>query len=223
MSKIKFNPINDRIINEILEGKKNINYAKEIVKDDENLSGSFNKLVGNLTAMTLRKYISNIINYHGLNYKVSNTNAFVKGCPIEWDLIILKSTAEDINNTNVFNVDDCVCLLEFKTSGLMTNQYKHIDETFKNQFNYLHLFRKQTQKSIPFGYITFAESIEYYTGTKNFFDKQNNLHNTVFAFLDYDNLARDNKKVYIEECNDFEDYLYNLFNQCKDNNEQNKV
>ena len=83
MIKIKFNPINDRIIDEIIKEKESVNFDKKLIKDDENLSGSFNKLVGNLTAMTLRKYISNIINYHGLNYKVSNSNAFVKGCPIE--------------------------------------------------------------------------------------------------------------------------------------------
>ena len=34
---IKFNPINDRIVDEILKGKQEINYDKKICKDDENL------------------------------------------------------------------------------------------------------------------------------------------------------------------------------------------
>lgn len=215
MANIKFNPINDRIIDEIIKGKESINFEKRLIKDDENLKGSFNKLVGNLTAMTLRKYISNIINYHGLTYKVSNSNAFVKGCPIEWDLIILKSNAEDINNTNVFDINDCVCLLEFKTSGLMPNQYKNIDNTFKTQFNHLYSLRKTAKKNIPFGYITFAESIDYYEGTLKYFDDMNGLNNTAFAFLDYQELALKDKKKYIDECNDFEKYLFDLFSQSK--------
>ena len=215
MANIKFNPINDRIIDEILRGKEEINFEKQIVKDDEELTGSFNKLVGNLTAMTLRKYILNIINYHGLNLKVSNSNAFIKGCPIEWDLIILKSNAEDINNTNVFDINDCVCLLEFKTSGLMPNQYKNIDNTFKTQFNHLYALRKTAKKNIPFGYITFAESIDYYEGTLKYFDDMNGLNNTAFAFLDYQELALKDKKKYIDECNDFEKYLFDLFSQSK--------
>lgn len=215
MANIKFNPINDRIIDEIIKGKESINFEKRLIKDDENLKGSFNKLVGNLTTMTLRKYISNIINYHGLNYKVSNSNAFVKGCPIEWDLIILKSNAEDINNTNVFDINDCECLLEFKTSGLMPNQYENIDKTFKTQFNHLYALRKTAKKNIPFGYITFAESIEYYEGTLKYFDDMNGLNNTAFAFLDYQELALKDKKKYIDECNDFEKYLFDLLSQSK--------
>lgn len=215
MANIKFNPINDRIIDEIIKGKESINFEKRLIKDDENLKGSFNKLVGNLTTMTLRKYISNIINYHGLNYKVSNSNAFVKGCPVEWDLIILKSNAEDINNTNVFDINDCECLLEFKTSGLMPNQYENIDKTFKTQFNHLYALRKTAKKNIPFGYITFAESIEYYEGTLKYFDDMNGLNNTAFAFLDYQELALKDKKKYIDECNDFEKYLFDLLSQSK--------
>ena len=65
----KINPINDRIVDEILKGKQEINYDKKICKDDENLKGSFNKVIGNLTSMTLRKYIINIINYYGLIIK----------------------------------------------------------------------------------------------------------------------------------------------------------
>lgn len=207
---IKYNPINDRIIDEILRGKEEINFEKQIVKDDEELTGSFNKLVGNLTAMTLRKYILNIINYHGLNLKVSNSNAFIKGCPIEWDLIILKSNAEDINNTNVFQLDDVVAVFEFKTSGLMKNQYLEIDKTFENQFSYINYFKKNYNKQIPFGYITFAESEEWFLGTKEYFDKMNNKTDTVFVFLEYDLLVKNDEKHYIEECNDFEKYLYGI-------------
>ena len=124
----KINPINDRIVNEILKGKQEINYNKEIRKDDENLKGNFNKVIGNLTSMTLRKYIINIINYYGLNFKVSNVNSFIKGCPTEWDLIILNEKAKDVNDTNVFEAEEVITVLEFKTSGLLLDQYKNIEK-----------------------------------------------------------------------------------------------
>ena len=81
--------------------------------------------------MKLRKYIINIINYHGLNCKVSDINSFIKGCPTEWDLIILNENAKDVNNTNVFKVEEVVIVLEFKTSGLLLDQYKNIEKTFE--------------------------------------------------------------------------------------------
>ena len=46
---IKFNPINNRIVDGILKEKQEINYDKKICRDDENLKGSFNKVIKNLT------------------------------------------------------------------------------------------------------------------------------------------------------------------------------
>lgn len=191
----KINPINGRIVSEILKGKQEINYDKKICKDDENLKGSFNKVIGNLTSMTLRKYIINIINYYGLNYKVSNINSFIKGCPTEWDLIILNENAKDVNNTNVFEVEEVVAVLEFKTGGLLIDQYNNIEKTFELQFNYLNYFNKEYSKKIPFAYIPFAENEEYFSRTKKYFDLKNNKLNTAFAFLEYDLLVKKMKNI----------------------------
>lgn len=209
---IKYNIINDRIVNEILKGKDKINLDKEIIKEEDEEPGSFNKLVGNLTAMTLRKYIINIINYYGLNLKVSSSNAFISGCPIEWDLIILKNDAEDINNTNVFNFKDIVAVLEFKTSGLRRKQLENIDNTFFQHFKYLERLNKKHNKHVLFGYITFTEAPDFFEKTKEFFDKKNNVSKipTAFAFLDYDSYQKYDKKKYIDECNDFEEFLYGI-------------
>ena len=38
----------------------------------------------------------------------------------------------------------------------------------------------------------------------------NNKTDTVFAFLEYDLLVKNDEKHYIEECNDFEKYLYGI-------------
>ena len=43
----------------------------------------------------------------------------------------------------------------------------------------------------------------------------NGLNNTAFAFLDYQELALKDKKKYIDECNDFEKYLFDLLSQSK--------
>ena len=209
----KINPINDRIVNEILKGKQEINYNKEIRKDDENLKGNFNKVIGNLTSMTLRKYIINIINYYGLNFKVSNVNSFIKGCPTEWDLIILNEKAKDVNNTNVFEAEEVITVLEFKTSGLLLVQYKNIEKTFELQFNYLNHFNKEHIKKITFAYITFAETEEYFARTKKYFDLKNNKLNTAFAFLEYDLLVKKDEKHYINECLDFKKFLFGILNQ----------
>lgn len=206
----RYNPINDRIIDDILMARSEIESEKQICSKDEFLKGSFNKKIGNLTAMTFRRYISNILNYHGLNFKVSNSNAFIRGCPIEWDLIILKSNAEDINNTNVFDVHDVVAVLEFKTSGLTIQQYKDMDASFINQFNYLNYFKKEYNISIPFGYISLSESVEFFQGTKKYFDEHNNKKNTAFVFLDWTLLYNKDEKRYIEECNDFEKFIFDL-------------
>lgn len=215
ISKDELKNVENRIVSEILKGKESINYDKEINKDDENMPGSYAKIVGNLNTMTLRKYISSILNYYGLDFKVSNCNAFIKGCPIEWDLLVLKDTAIDINNTNVFNPDDVICVFEFKTSGLMRTTFNNIEDAFKRQFEWIKKFRKDVNRKIPFGYISFSESYsrkrDIYDGIIEYFERINNLKNIVYVFLDYDSLAK-NEIKYINKDNDFEEYLLNLIN-----------
>lgn len=213
MNKVSLNPINDHIVKEILKGKEEINYTQQMVKDNEDLKGSFNKIIGNLNTMTLKKYIINIIKYHGLGYDVSEANAFVSGCPVEWDLIIVKENA--IGNNNVYKVEDVVALVEFKMSGLVASQYKNIGNTFRTQFSYLADIRNKTGRMIPFCYITFAETPKYFTRTKEYFDKMNGLNNTAFAFIDYSKLTGSDEKRYFTECNDFEAYLYKILSYGK--------
>lgn len=211
MSKISINPINDRIVTEILKGKAEINYTKQMTKDNEDTKNSYNKVIGNLNTMTLKKYITNIINYHSLGYSVSDANAFVYGCPVEWDLIIVKQNAVGANN--VYKVEDVVALVEFKMSGLVDKQYKNIENTFYKQFKYIEdMHNKTKDRIIPFCYITFAETPKYFAKTKEYFDKMNGISNTAFAFIDYSKLKGSGRKNYFPECNDFEAYLYNILN-----------
>lgn len=208
MNKTPINPINNRIVTEILNGKEEINYTKQMTKDNEDLKGSYNKIIGNLNAMTLRKYIINIINYHGLGYGVSEVNAFVSGCPVEWDLIIVKENA--ISKNNVYKAEDVAALVEFKMSGLTGPQFKNIKQIFHTQFNYLTDIRSRANRMIPFCYITFAETPSYFTKTKEYFDEMNGINDTAFAFINYSTLQNSDKKDFFDECNDFESFLYGI-------------
>lgn len=209
-------PITKRIAEEILKARKDINFRKEIIKEDENVRGSFNKIIGNIVASTFRKYISYILNYYGYDYRVSNVNAFIKDYPTEWDLIILKNDAIE-TNTNVYNANDVVAVIEFKTSGLAD---KDIAKQFDNQFsNIKNIFNKnESDHQIVFGYITFAETPTLYEDTKKYFDSNNNQINTTFVFTNF-NKIQNKEDITFDECvyneednSNFEEYLLKLLN-----------
>ena len=207
-------PITKRIADEVLQARKDINFRKEIAKDDENVKGSFNKIIGNLVASTFRKYISYILNYYGYNYKVSNVNAYIKNYPTEWDLIILKNDAIE-TNTNVYNANDVVAVLEFKTSGLAD---KDIPKQFDNQFSNLYNIKNkgESDHKIVFGYITFSETPTLYEDTKKYFDDRNEQDKTTFVFTNFNKMQNKYDLLY-DECSfneldnsNFEEYLLNL-------------
>lgn len=203
-------PITERVAEEILNAKKEINFQKSKAQTEEEVKGSYNKIIGNVVASTFRKYISYILNYYGYDYKVSNVNAYIKGYPTEWDLIILKSDAKE-TNTNVYDFNDVVAVIEFKTSGLTD---KDIPGQFDKQFYNLNSIFNNTGTKIPFGYITFSETPKLYEETKKYFDENNKKSDTTFVFTNYNKLNNiDN--IYYRECmysdkNNFEDYLLKL-------------
>ena len=125
----------------------------------------------------------------------------------------LHNWLKTVNNTNVFEVEEVFAVLEFKTSGLLLDQYNNIEKTFELQFNYLNYFNKEYSKKITFAYVTFAESEEYFARTKKYFDLKNNKLNTAFAFLEYDLLIKKDEKHYINECLDFEKFIFGILNQ----------
>lgn len=184
------------------------NLIQEIKKEYgwDKIGGCYNKSTGNVIASILRKYIKK---YCNKKYKVSNVNSYIEGCPIEWDLIILKKDAVD-NYINTYRLDDCVCLIEFKTSGLWAYQVKQIDKTFDLHFKYLYNFREKLGRSIPFAYITYSETISYYEETKKYFDKMNGINNTTFMFKKY-NSSKNNQNYDFEVgYSDFEKYIMDL-------------
>lgn len=201
--------INKRIVDEIIYGLSVIDEDK--IKTPSDLKSDYKKIHGNLVAITLRKYIQNIINYFGLNYKVSVVNSYIKGSPIEWDLLILKGNARGINDTNIYNVNDCVCILEIKKPGIYN--MKDFKANIKKQINNINYIRKLTNTNLNFGYISFEETPNYFEITKEYFKELNESSDNVFTFVKYPYEA---KLEFIDGCEDFEKYLFSILD--KNNN-----
>ena len=193
MSKININKINEEIVSEYED-----NY-KEYVDIIGNYR-SCTKLSGNLFALIIKKYIDKIFKKHNLKYKVSNNNAFIKGCPVEWDLIILKDTALDREN-NVFESNDVICVIELKTGGQPLKKDKDI--CLKNLYDKKF---KQIDK-IRFIYISYFDMTNSYLHIKNYFNSKNQNNNSMFTF--YSGNSYPTRK-YIEECNDFEKFICDI-------------
>ena len=206
--------INERIIDEILPQIRNINESKLKYKENNLTYGS--KLLGNVVATTIKKSIENIINYYGLDYSVSLNNSFIGYCPIEWDLIIYKKGLPPDNN--IISESDVIAVIEFKTSGTVDVRYKErtkyefLSLTFDKPFQFIKQLEAKENRKINFGYITFSTDIDWFIATKEYFDNQNGVSDTAFAFVDDYEMEKGNI-IAVDGCDDFEKYIFNLLNQ----------
>ena len=213
--------INERIIEEILPQIRNINESKLKYKESNLTYGS--KLLGNVIAATIKKYIENIINYYGLEYSVSLNNSFIGYCPIEWDLIIYKKGL--LPENNIIPESDIVAVIEFKTSGTVDVKYKErtkqefLSLTFDKAFQFIKELELRTNRKINFGYITFSTDIDWFIATKEYFDNQNGVSDTAFAFVDDYEMEKGNI-IAVDGCDDFEKYIFNLLKEGS--NEKNE-
>lgn len=67
----------------------------------------------------------------------------------------------------------------------------------------------ETNHKIPFVYITFSTVKDWFVDTKIYFDKQNQMNNTAFVFLDDRRLDKEIIS-YIDECYNFGEFLFDL-------------
>lgn len=202
--------INKRIIDEILP------YITEISKNKleyKNRNEKFgNKMLDNVVANVIRKYIENFINYYNLNYSVSLGNSFISGIPTEWDLIICKKGL--LPDSNIIKSENVVAVIEFKSSGNVDTKYKEhtkqefLDKEYAKRFEYIH----NIDNKIIFAYISFSMDLDWYKSTRDYFDYMNNYQNTVFTFLDDKELDKGHI-VAVEGCEDFEKYIFNLLKE----------
>lgn len=129
---------------------------------------NYNKISGNIFSQTLRKYISKIL---AGKYKVSVVNAYIKGSEREWDLLILKNDVSKEEETyNVYNSENVVAAVEFKTSGIFTSNIslalKYLND------------REDELKEIKFIYISLCEKPETLKAMKK-------KHNCFWLIEDY--------------------------------------
>ena len=98
-----------------------------LFKNDTNKRKNY-KYRGNLFAYAIRQYILEIFNNKTINLNVSYNNSFIKGNPIEYDLLIVK----ELKESNLYEYDDVVCGIELKSGGYIGNIK---DYKFKNKKN----------------------------------------------------------------------------------------
>ncbi len=98
------------------------------------------KYSGNLFAYAIRQYITDILK--NKKYKVSYNNSFIKGNPIEYDLLIVK----ELKESNLYEYDDVICGIELKAGGYV-GQKKNNEEIFK-KFPYAKRIKKMLYISI---------------------------------------------------------------------------
>lgn len=184
--------INQNIINEYIQ------FYREYI--DEVKGKNYKKLSGNIFAMIIKNHIEKILKDNNLKYKVSNNNAFIKGCPIEWDLIILKEDALD-KGLNIFESDDVVSVIELKSGGqpLGKDKITCLKDIYDDKF-------KQIDK-IRFIYISYFDMTNSYNCLKEYFKEKNDNKNSVFTFYSGNSYST---REYISECSNFEEFICNI-------------
>lgn len=112
---------------------------------------NYNKISGNIFAQTIRKYIKKIVIN---NYEVSEVNVYIKGSRREWDMLILNKKISDKEKMyNIFDPENVVCAVEFKTSGLVTSDIATTKAYFEERIEELNGLNKK----IKFAYISLCE------------------------------------------------------------------
>lgn len=186
---------------------------KEIFNESINNSSKnkrCNKLNGNIASNIISKYIQTVIDKYDLPYRVSEPNVYIQGCNTEWDALILKKDSFNILGCNLYNLQDVVAVLEYKSSGLF---YKYSDpekasKPLKNITDSVNAFNSRNPSPIKVGYITLHEREDdnengkgktYLTDTKNAFERdlKNNTFFDVFCLINSTgNVLYDNGKTW---------------------------
>ncbi|MBN1186813.1 MAG: hypothetical protein JXB49_31335 [Bacteroidales bacterium] len=107
------------------------------------------------------------------SYQVSEPNAYIKGFPTEFDLLIINPETKPVDNTNCYDPDDIKCAIEFKAQGIFAPQkdlkskldrmketYQKINEKHPN-INFIYLTLEEVANPVrknSFNY--FKETVE---------------------------------------------------------------
>jgi len=178
---------------------------KKYMDEEESLVKCY-KISGNILAHTLRKYIKDIVNPQ---YQVSVVNSYIKGCKIEWDLLILKNTvSEDEINYNIYYPENVVCALEFKTSGaVFKKDCKESVDYIKKYLNILKQINiRQINTNIKYGYISLCEI------PTNLLAMKEEYPDNCFWLIEGYYGSRNNPEIIKNSKEEFKEYLKKLIN-----------
>ena len=125
----------------------------------------YGKLSGVVAAEHFRQEIETVLHKHSAPYKVSQNNAYIQGCHIEFDFLLLKQDAEPILNVPVYRACDVVAILECKTNGVYEYKESSLERLFRAYFEDL----DGVENRIKIGYMTMSENCPAKeTGKSNF-------------------------------------------------------
>jgi len=169
--------------------------------EDKDKINRSTKIGGNIFAYVIRNNVRKILKNE---YDVSVVNAYIKGCNIEWDLLILKKGSKKDNDYNVYYPEQVVCALELKTSGFI---YKKDEEKEKIQ-NFIQKYteaingiNEKKNTNIKYGYISLCEKID------NIYLIKQNLKNRCFWVKEG---PYNNTNVKINKKQDLEQFIKSL-------------
>ncbi len=133
------------------------NYNANVLDENNDYIDKINKpykISGNIFAHILRKNIYDIVKP---KYFVSAVNSYIKGCNIEWDLLILKKEIKEEKNLNIYSPKNVICALEFKTSGMNCSNKENAFDYLDTFINKIEKINKNNHSNIRFGYISLCE------------------------------------------------------------------
>lgn len=112
------------------------------------------KLSGVIAAEHFRQEIEMILRKYNAPYKISENNAYIQGCHIEFDFLLLKQDAEPLLSVPVYRVCDVAAILECKTNGIYEYKKSSLERLFQAYFEDLDGIRNR----IKIGYMTMSEN-----------------------------------------------------------------
>lgn len=110
------------------------------------------KLRGAIAAELLKQLITDYLKKNSKAYIVSNVNSYIVGSKFEYDLLIVKESAESFMGI-VYRPEDVIAIIECKAGGLykVENDTDNIAKAVNCAI--------ETNSNIRFGYITMSENV----------------------------------------------------------------
>ena len=166
---------------------KYINSVKRIEYNGKFLD-SYKKLNGAIAAEIIKHNIKTILESHNLPYKITENNVYIEGCFTEWDLIIVKKNAINLDGLPIYRLDDVVVVVECKAFGLFFNSKNKNYNPLEKFLSSYKMLQANNENLRPI-YITLSEqfpnrqgSISYIELTKEVMYQGTGCFDNVFCF-----------------------------------------